>query len=365
MPRSTGWRWPAGARGARAARYPWNERDKVRILVTGGGGFLGRYIVSRLFDGGHQVAILGRSTHPDLEARGAEPFYGDLADRALVEAACRKREAVFHLAARAGVWGPRNAYFQANVTGTRNVIHGCRRHGVGYLVYTSTPSVVFDRRPFRDADETLPYGRRWLCHYAHTKAIAEREILAAHSGGDLRTLALRPHLIWGVGDPHLVPRVVDRARRGRLRVIGRGDNRVDITHVENAAAAHIDAFRALLADKGGGRAYFVSQGRPVVLWDWINDLLRRLDIPPVEDRIPLPVAYAVGWLLEGVYRLFRLPGEPPMTRFVAIQLAQDQFFSIDAARRDLGYRPRIETTAGLDELATHLRGNEAAGNRDA
>ena len=328
----------------------------MRILVTGGGGFLGRYIVSLLCDQGHQVAILGRSPHPDLEARGVEPFYGDLADRALVETACRKREAVFHVAARAGVWGPWEAYFQANVTGTRNLIHGCRRHGVDFLVYTSTPSVVFDRRPWRDADESLPYGRRWLCHYAHTKAIAEREILASHSPEGLRTLALRPHLIWGVGDPHLVPRVVERARRGRLRIVGRGDNRVDITHVRNAAAAHIDALRALKADRGGGRAYFISQGRPVVLWDWINDLLQRLDIPPVEGRISLPVAYGVGWILEGVYGLFRRHGEPPMTRFVAFELAKDHFFSIGAARNDLGYRPRIETTTGLDELTAHLRG---------
>ena len=328
----------------------------MRILVTGGGGFLGRAIVDRLLESGHEIAILGRSPHADLEARGITPFYGDLADADFVARAveCSRCEAVFHVAAKAGVWGSWDAFYQPNVIGTRNVIGACRDHRIRYLVYTSTPSVVFNRTPFRDADESQPYGRDWLCHYAHTKAIAEREILAAHHADHLRSVALRPHLIWGIGDPHLIPRVIDRARQGRLRIVGDGCNRVDITHVKNAAAAHLDALDALCAGRAGGRAYFISQGEPVVLWDWLNGLLERIDVPPITRKISLRKAYLMGAILEAIYRLLPLSGEPPMTRFVALELGKDHFFSLRAARRDLHYEPVVDTENGLRELAEHI-----------
>ncbi len=327
-----------------------------RILVTGGGGFLGRYLVRRLLERGDRVAILGRTPHPDLVEMGVEEIRADLADRERVTEACRHRDVVYHVAAKAGVWGRWESYFQPNVEGTRAVLEGCRRHGVGKLVYTSTPSVVFTGDPLAGVDESIPYGRHWLCHYAHTKALAEREILDANRSGDLNTVALRPHLIWGVGDNHLIPRVVDRARRGRLRVVGEGTNRVDIVHVANAAEAHLRAERAL--DEPGradGKAYFISQGEPVVLWDWINQLLRSLGVPTVDKRVSLRTAYAAGAVCEALYRLLGRKEEPPMTRFLAVELGKDHYFDIGAARRDLGYEPLVSTEAGLVELVAHWR----------
>lgn len=327
----------------------------MKVLVTGGGGFLGRYIVRRLLARGDSVTILGRSAHPDLEKLGAAVVRTDISARDPVVAACRGQDAVFHTAALAGIWGPRELYYRTNVTGARNVIEGCRRHGVGKLIYTSTPSVVFSGQALRGVDETQPYGSRFLCHYAATKAEAEREVLAAN-GSSLRTVALRPHLIWGVGDNHLIPRVIARARANRLRIVGEGRNKVDIVQVENAADAHLAAEAALNEPgRADGKAYFISQGEPVVLWEWINDLLRRLGIPPVEKRISLGAAYRTGAVLEGIYGALRLRREPPMTRFLAVELAKDHYFDITAARRDLRYAPVKGTEEGVAELVAALQ----------
>lgn len=327
----------------------------MKILVTGGAGFLGRYIVDALRKQGDSVTTFQRSAAPHMEASGVRVVRGSLTDSEAVRAAVAGQEAVIHVAAKAGVWGPRHEFEGINIHGTRHIVEACRKVGVRYLVHTSTPSVVFTGEAFRGADESLPYGRDWLCHYAETKALAEREALATH-GDSLRVCALRPHLIWGVGDPHLLPRVIARARTGRLRIVGDGRNRVDITHVRNAAQAHLGALDALRSDRAGGRAYFLSQGEPVVLWDWINELLGRLEIPRLSRRISLRTAYRLGSIAEWIWRTLRLAGEPPMTRFVATELAKDHWFSIAAARRDLHYRPELQSTAdGLHEYTTAWR----------
>lgn len=327
----------------------------MRALVTGGNGFLGHYIIERLLARGWAVTTFQRSSAARLEARGVAVVRGNLGDSAAVRRAISGHDAVFHVAAKAGIWGDRQSFWEANVIGTRHVLAACRAEGIGRLIYTSTPSVVFSGEAFSGDDESLPYGRNWLCHYAETKAIAEEEVLAAASN-DLRICALRPHLIWGIGDPHLLPRVIERARRGRLRIVGDGQNRVDITHVHNAAAAHLQALDALERGTANGRAYFLSQGEPVLLWQWLNGLLQTLGIPPMHRRVSLPAARRIGALAEGVWSLLRLPGEPPMTRFVATELAKDHWFSIEAARRDLAYQPEsYSTQQGLADYIRHLK----------
>ncbi len=331
----------------------------MKALVTGGGGFLGRYVVKKLCERGAEVAILGRSPQPAIEAHGVKVYQGEIENFNSVKDACQGCDVVFHIAAKAGIWGSWKSFFQPNVIGTRNVVNACKEQGVTRLIYTSTPSVVFNGNSFEGADESLPYGCNWLSHYAHTKAIAEAEMLVANNDGGLRTIALRPHLLWGIGDPHLIPRIVARARGGKLRIIGNGRNRVDITHVDNAAHAHLLAFDALENGNAGGRAYFISQDQPVVLWEWINELLTRLNIRPVEKRISLNKAYVLGMGFEGIYKISGLSSDPPMTRFLAVELAKNHFFNIAAARRDLGYEPAINIETGLNQLVEYLNKTRA------
>jgi 2-alkyl-3-oxoalkanoate reductase len=318
----------------------------MKILVTGGGGFVGGYIVERLLARGYAVRSIGRSPQPELVAKGVEVVCGDLTDATAVSAACEGVDTVFHVAACAGVWGSWESFYRPNVIGTRNVLSACRKWQVKRLVYTSTPSVVFNGDSIRGGDESLPYGKNWLCHYAETKALAEQEALAANSE-KLQVVALRPHLIFGPGDPHLLPRVVESVKAGRLRIVGDGSAKVDVSYVGNVADAHLDAFDALERGKGAGQAYFISQGEPVDLWPWLNSILEGLGQPPLTQKIPLPLAYGIGALCEGAWKVLRRRTDPPITRFVAVELAKDHYFDINKAQHELGYRPRVPMNEAL------------------
>jgi 2-alkyl-3-oxoalkanoate reductase len=322
----------------------------MNALVTGGGGFLGGAIVRLLRERGEAVRSFSRGTYPALDALGVEQVRGDVSDTDAVAAAARGCDIVFHVAAKAGVWGPWDEYYRANVVGTENVLSACRIHGIRRLVFTSSPSVTFAGVDQNGVNESEQYPTKFLAHYPHTKALAERAVLAANGRG-LATVALRPHLIWGPGDPHLIPRLVERARRGKLRRIGRESKLVDTTYADNAALAHVQAAGRL--DEGSpvaGRAYFISQGEPESLWDFVNRVLAAAGLPPVTKSVPVGTALLAGTVLEGVYRLLRQRREPPMTRFVARQLSTSHWFDLTAARRDFGYEPRVSTAEGLDRL---------------
>jgi nucleoside-diphosphate-sugar epimerase len=329
------------------------KREGRRVLVTGGGGFLGGAIVRRLVARGDQVASFSRQVYPELAALGVTQLPGDLADPAAVDAACRGRDVVFHAAARAGVWGPYADYHRPNVTGTANVIAACRRQGVGVLIHTSSPSVVFHGGDMAGVNESVPYPARYHAAYPRTKALAEQQVIrAAHEG--LAAIILRPHLIWGPGDTHLVPRILARAER--LKRVGHRQNRVDTIYIDNAAEAHLLAAERLAADPGlSGRVYFISQGEPIPLWEMIDAILAAGGKPPVTRTVPPWTAWLAGALLEGIYTVFRIRQEPPMTRFVARELATAHWCDISAARHDLGYTPRVSTAEGLERLAAWLR----------
>lgn len=322
------------------------------VLVTGCGGFLGRHVTAQLLARGNRVRGLARGDYPAVSALGVDLRRGDITDPTGIANACRGVDAVIHCAAIAGVWGPWERYHSINTVGTQNVIEACRRHAVPILVHCSSPSVTFDGSDQSGVDESVPYPAHYLCHYSHTKAVAEQAVLAAHRTGTLHTAALRPHLIWGGDDPHLFPRLVARARSGRLRIVGDGDNRIDTVHVENAAAAHLNALDHLTQPDpvGGGRAFFITQDEPVRCWDWIAEVLRIADVPPPKRRISLATAWRIGATLETLYRLAGIRQEPPMTRFLAAQLARDHYFDISAAKQVLGYRPSLSTAEGLSRL---------------
>jgi nucleoside-diphosphate-sugar epimerase len=310
-----------------------------------------------LLEEGWTVASFSRGRYPELEARGVACHTGDLADGAAVNDAFRNADVVFHVAARAGIWGEYAEYHAANVVGTQNVIQACRQNGVRKLVYTSTPSVVMNGRDIRNGDENLPLAQDYLCHYAATKAQAERLVLAAN-GPDLATVALRPHIIWGPGDNQILPRLAEKCRAGRLWLIGHGDNLVDTVFVDNAAKAHLDAARCLEAGAPpAGRVYFVSQGDPRPVRSILNEFLRAASLPPVTESIPVSVAYATAWLMETCYRIFGISGDPPLTRFFVLQMAREHYFDISAARKDLGYSPAVSIEEGMERLRLALAGD--------
>jgi nucleoside-diphosphate-sugar epimerase len=324
----------------------------MNVLVTGAGGFLGLYLVEQLVARGERVRAFCRATYRELDALNVETIQGDLRDRSAVAAACQGMDVVYHAGGVAGIGGPWKRYYEINTLGTQHVVEGCLKHDVGRLVYTSSPSVTFDGGSQQDVDESAPYPKRWLAHYPHSKALAEQHVLASNDKGGLLTCSLRPHLIWGPRDRHLIPRLLARARGGRLRRVGVGANLIDTVYVENAAAAHLLAADALKpGSASAGRAYFITQGEPVNCWDWINEILVLAGLPPVRKSISLPAAWAVGAACEAVFAMFRLPGEPPMTRFLAAQLAKSHYFNIAKARKDLGYEPKIGMAEGMRRLA--------------
>jgi nucleoside-diphosphate-sugar epimerase len=326
----------------------------MRALVTGGGGFLGRMIVEQLLARGDHVRSFSRGSYPDLSCRGVEVLQGDIADADAVHRAVQGSDVVFHVAAKAAVWGRPADFFNANVVGTDNVIRACQRIGIGRLVYTSSPSVVFDGRDMEGVDESVPYAKTYQAHYPRTKALAERRVLAANST-KLATIALRPHLLWGPNDTQLTKALLARGRAGTLMRIGHRDPLVDFTYVENAALAHVLACDKLRPGANiSGRPYFISQGKPVPLWSFVNRLLEVASLPPVQRVVSPRLAYAIARLLELVYRTFPVKGEPRLTRFLVKELCTAHWFNIEAARRDLDYSPAVSTEEGLRRLRTSL-----------
>lgn len=331
------------------------------VLVTGGGGFLGRRLIELTLAAspGRDVRFLARGRYPEVEALGARGSSVDLTDPA-AEAALREVvrgcDTVHHVASKAGVWGPYDEYARINVAGTERLLAACVAEGVRRFVYTSTPSVIGYGH---DAEgiESAPYPATFETPYGETKAKAEQLVLAHNGRGGLATVALRPHLIFGPRDPHLLPRVLDRARAGSLVIVGDGKNRVDLTYVDNAAYAHLDAERALTGPDAAcaGRAYFISNDEPVVLWEWLGGVLAELSIPPLKRRVPMGLTAAGGSVAEWVWRAFGLAGEPRMTRFLALALARSHWYSMAPAKRDLGYTVRVPMSAATAATVASLR----------
>lgn len=325
----------------------------MTVLVTGGGGFIGGAIVAALVERGEQVRSLARNSYPELERVGVRQYRGDLADPESVDRAVLGVDGVVHVGAKAGYWGGLDSYYLPNVVGTKNLIAACRRHGVSRVVFTSTPSVVHGGGHLRGVDESAPYPERYTSPYPATKAEAERMVLAANDD-ELATVALRPRLVWGPGDRHLLPRLAERAHSGRLRLVGDGTNRVDTTYVDNAVHAHLLALDRLAPGATiAGSAYFIAQGEPRPIREILNDLLEAVGAPPVRRSVSPMVAAMAGRAVERVWRTARLETEPPLTSFLVEQLAADHWYDLSAARRDLGYAPIVTFEQGLAQLRAH------------
>jgi 2-alkyl-3-oxoalkanoate reductase len=327
----------------------------MKFLVTGASGFLGRAIVQRLRERGDNVRTFQRGKCADLKSMGIECFRGDLGDIDSLAPAIEGCEIVFHVGSKVGVAGTYREFYKTNVVGTHNVLELCRRYGVAKLVYTSSPSVVFTGNDDEGINESTPYPSRYLHPYPKTKAEAERLVLAANSE-PLATIALRPHLIWGPGDTHIMPQVLKLAHARRLRLVGDGRNLVDSTYIDNAAAAHLLTIDRLTSSAPcGGRAYFITNGEPLPIVELLGKFLRAASLTPEIRSVRPAFAYFVGAVLENLHRALRLSGEPRMTRFVARELSTAHWFDISAARRDLGYDPAISIEEGMSRLHRYLQ----------
>jgi nucleoside-diphosphate-sugar epimerase len=326
----------------------------MKVLVTGGGGFLGCHIVELLLKRGYLVRAVGRRPQPILEARGVEFVRGDISFRDDAEKAVQGVDAVFHTAGRASTDMNFQEYYNNHVDGTKNIVRACQKFGVSKLVHTSTPAVVFNGKDLSGGDETLPYQKKYHWYYSTTKAMAEEYVLKNNSDV-LKTVAIRPHLILGEGDPHLMPVILRCVQEEKLKIVGKGENLVDITFVTNAAHAHILAFDALDTGKACGKAYFIGQERPVKLWEFINVILKHVGFPPVEKHISFRKAYFLGWFMEGFHRVFDQNSMPRMTRALAVALSKDHYFSQERAKNELGYEPQVTIEQGLASLVNVLR----------
>lgn len=346
------------------------------VFVTGAGGFLGLAICRLLRSANIKVTGFARGHYPELTQIGVNMVQGDISDFTQVKSAMQSCDLVFHVAAKAGVWGSLDDYFKPNVQGAQNIIDACQAIGICRLVYTSTPSVTFAGVDEAGIDESQPYAENYLNYYGQTKAQAEQLVLAAakknvqestakegtvkeivSQKGKLKTVALRPHLIWGPNDPHLVPRVLERAKAGKLKLVGKEDKLVDTIYVDNAAYAHILAAIALAKpnSKCNGKAYYISNDEPITMAAMLNKILACDDLPPVNKRVASGIAYAVGVTLEWLYKLLNKKQEPIMTRFVARQLSTSHYFDISAAKQDFAYRPLVDIDEGMQRLKASLK----------
>ncbi len=322
----------------------------AQVLVTGGGGFIGGALVRRLLDQGVAVRSLSRQPYPELEALGVTQLQASIEDAPAVTRACEGCDVVFHVAGMNAAWGRRAAFYRTNVTGTEVVVQACRAAGVPRLVFTSSPMAVFDGTHQAGIDERHPYPPQWPSLYAETKAKAEQLVMAANGKG-LTTVSLRPRLVWGPGDNSLIPRIVHKARAGQLQLIGRKSPAVDWTCIDNAVDAHLLAAEQALPDSpAAGQTYFISNGAPLPIDALINHILGAYGLGPVTRRVPAGVAYTLGAAMEGAWTLLRREDEPPLTRFVVLNLTRTNWFDIGAARRDLGYEPRVSLEEGLEQL---------------
>lgn len=326
-----------------------------RYIVTGGGGFVGKAIIKALHAQGHAVVSISRGHYADLAQLGVEQHQIDIgADSETWQYVCKGATGVFHTAAKVDMWGKFADFYRTNVQGTKHLLDACVRHGVENFVFTSSPSVIHDGNDLREIDESYPYPKHFHAPYPHTKALAEQMVREANSNTALKTVSLRPHLIWGPDDTNLIPTVVERAQAGRLTRVGDGTNRVDVTFIDDCVSAHLLAMQAL--EDGNkrvfGKVYFVSQGEPVVMWKWIDQILDAHNLPPVTRSISKPLASVLARGFELIASLGGVCGKtwkPLLTRFLVSEMASNHYFSIEAAKNDFGFVPAYSIAEAMEK----------------
>lgn len=322
----------------------------MKVFVTGGGGFLGNAIVQQLVQEGFEVVSYSRNHHKALDKPGIIHCLGNVADYEKLKTAMQGCEAVFHIAAKTGIWGNYASFYEANVTGTENIIKVCIELGIPHLVYTSSASVVYHGNS-EGKDEGLSYPKKYYAPYPQTKAIAEQTVLMAN-GPKLVTCALRPHLVWGPGDTHFLTRLKTRRRKDQLSLLGNKQYLIDTIYIDNAVSAHLQILKKMQTNPGpvAGKAFFISQDEPISIRSFTNRLLDTMGLAPVNKTMSPGFALFAGWLSQNVYSLFDIRKEPVLTVFLARQLSSSHWYDISAAKRDFGFIPAVSIDEGMNKL---------------
>ena len=316
-------------------------------FVTGGSGFIGGRLIGRLVAGGSRVRALARSeaAAEKVRAAGAEPVRGDLGDRTAMQAGAEGCATAFHAAAFLGDWGRWEDFERGNVEGTRNALAACRAAGVRRFVHVGTEAALLDGQPLVEADETAPLRPDSRAHYSRSKALAEQAVRDA-SEVAFETVVIRPRLVWGPGDPTILPALVDAVRAGRFVWIGGGRHRTSTTHVDNAVEGLL-----LGAARGRpGEAYFVTDGEPLVFREFVSRLLATQGVEAPARSLPAPAARLAAAAAEGTWRLLPLRGAPPVTRLAVWLSSLECTLDISKARAELGYEPVVPVDDGLAAL---------------
>ena len=325
----------------------WKAHQNVKVLVTGATSLLARTTAEILLARGDDVVCLqrGRST------LAAEQVTADIRDATAVRRAVAGCDAIIHAAAKVGVVGSWDDYRGVNVDGTNNVLAATRAAGIERVVYVSSPSVAHGGDAIAGLGAEPPVLGRTNAFYAESKAMAEQAALAADAS-DLAVVAIRPHLVWGPGDAQLVGRIVDRARSGRLALVGGGAALIDTTYITNAAESLVAALdRIRPGAVCAGRAYVIANGEPRPIRDLVAGICAAAGVPFAPKDVPLPIARVAGSLVERVWKATRRNTEPPLTRFLAEQLGTAHWFDPRPAKDDLGWTPRVTIDEGLEALA--------------
>jgi len=334
-------------------------------LVTGGCGFVGAAIARVLKARGDDVIVLDLA--PECPVEGVDYRRIDITDKTAVIEACRGVDTIIHNASIVHTkQNKQDVVWSVNLGGTENMLEAAQQQGVPRFVYISSGSVVYEGKDIENGDESLPYSSVSQAPYADSKIAAEKLVLAENGKGGVATCALRPHVIFGPGDNRFMPALLAKGRNGQLRFqIGRGVWLSDYTYVSNLTDAVLLADEALAKDGlnsiAAGQAYFITNGEPMPFWDFIRKVAARLGFPPVKYRAPKSLVYVIAAVMEGIDTLKggTLNAEDGLTRFAIRYMCTHHYFSIEKARRELGYNPSVTVDEGIERTCQHLEATGA------
>lgn len=322
-----------------------------KVLVTGATGFLGKYVVEELVEHGYQVRAFGRNRAIGQSLVNASVTFiqGDLTNQEDLTKACQEMDMVVHAGALSTVWGPWEDFYQTNVLGTKYILEACSEANIERLVYVSSPSIYAAPRDQLDIKESDAPQENRLNNYIRSKLASEKLF---KDYPDVSSVILRPRGLFGIGDTSILPRVLNLSQKIGIPLIGDGRQLMDMTCVENVALA---IRLALETPQAAGEVYNITNGEPRTFRDLIEETLRGLGYPIRYRKIPAPLVCAISSSLEFIYKSLKLKGEPALTRYTYYLLRYSQTLDISKAERDLGYRPKITISEGIEQYVQDYR----------